>query len=930
MMRIFTLCFFALLAVYSSSVSAQTDTIPVTSVDPILMGIYEAKYPKKYIISDIKVTGNKAFDAAIVISVSGLAIGDEITIPGGDQFAKAISKLWTQNMFTNINIWITKVEDRNISIEIEAVERPMLSDFKFLGVRKTEADELKDKVGLFKTRVVTDNMRLSAQENIVKYFIDKGYQGATVNISEQQDPASPSKVILYFNITKGNKVRISDIYFFGNTSAQTLALKKKMKGSKELSRLTLFPDSSYSPYGDVEKLSFKEFISQKAYLHPSRIKDFIDPWFRFKLLSSAKFNEKKYGEDKEKILDYYNSLGYRDAVISKDTQYYDKKGRLNLSLKVDEGNKYIFGNMTWKGNTKYADSILTMLLGIKKGDTYNLEFLNKKLGKQATPEGGDISSLYQDDGYLFFSINAVETSVYNDTIDHEIRVVEGPQATIKNVNISGNDKTKEYVIRRELRTIPGEKFSRADLIRSQREIINLGYFNQEKLGMQPVPNQDDGTVDINYTVEEKSSDQLELSAGWGGGIGLTGTLGITFNNFSIKNIFKKTSWDPLPTGDGQKLSVRFQSNGRFFRSYNFSFTEPWLGGKKRNSFTISLFNTRFSNSVNPFGGGFGGGGFGGGFGGGLGGNGFGPGGFVRPSRAADTSYLITQGATIALGKQLKWPDDFFSLVTSLSYVQYKARNYAIFPSFSTGTSNNINIKIALQRTSVDQPIFPRNGSNFMLSGAFTPPWSLIRGINQQDIFKLVEFHKWRFNAEWFVPLGKARGEDKTRQFVMRIAAKYGFIGRYNRELPISPFERFQVGNAGLTNNFGVLGYDIVAHRGYPVYEKSDPTINPDRSNASQFFTIFNKYSLEMRYPFVTNPSSTIFGLAFYEAANGWYSFKEYNPFRLRRSMGVGVRFFLPMFGLLGFDYGVGLDRLTANGTLKSASSFTFMLGFEPE
>jgi len=341
-------------------------------------------------------------------------------------------------------------------------------------------------------------------------------------------------------------------------------------------------------------------MKDRDYLKPTKIKDFLDPWFRFKLFSSAKFNEKKYIEDKEKILEYYNSLGYRDANIVADTQYYDHKGRLNISLKVNEGSKYYFGNMTWKGNTKYPDSILNMLLRIKKGETYNLEVLNKRLGKQLSPEGGDISSLYMDDGYLFFSVNPVETSVYNDTIDHEIRITEGPQATIKNVNISGNDKTKEYVIRRELRTVPGEKFSRSDLIRSQREIINLGYFNQEKLGMQPVPNSDDGTVDINYSVEEKSSDQLELSAGWGGGIGLTGTLGVTFNNFSIKNIWKKSSWDPLPTGDGQKLSLRYQSNGRFFRSFNFTFTEPWLGGKKRNSFSVNVFNTKFSNAYNPF------------------------------------------------------------------------------------------------------------------------------------------------------------------------------------------------------------------------------------------------------------------------------------------------------------------------------------------
>ncbi len=884
---------------------AQNDTLPGASVDPALMSLYSAKYPRKYTIADIQVKGNKAFDPAIVISVSGLAVGDEVTIPGGDNFAKAITKLWTQNMFTNINIYITKLEGENIWVEIDAVERPMLSDFKFKNVRKSEADELKDKVGLFKTRVVTDNMKLSAKENIIKYYIEKGFQGAAVEIEETPDPANADKVILNFNITKGNKVRISEIHFFGNQAVKQLQLKKKLKGIKEASRFTLYPDSVVSPYGEIPQLTAKEFIKDKDYLKPSKIKDFLDPWFRFKLFSSAKFNEKKYIEDKEKILEFYNSLGYRDAVIEADTQYYDHKGRLNISLKVNEGSKYYFGNMTWKGNTKYPDSVLNMLLRIKKGETYNLEVLNKRLGKQLSPEGGDISSLYMDDGYLFFSVNPVETSVYNDTIDHEIRITEGPQATIKNVNISGNDRTKEYVIRRELRTVPGEKFSRSDLIRSQREIINLGYFNQEKLGMQPVPNSDDGTVDINYSVEEKSSDQLELSAGWGGGIGLTGTLGVTFNNFSIKNIWKKTAWDPLPTGDGQKLSLRYQSNGRFFRSFNFTFTEPWLGGKKRNSFSINVFNTKFSNAYNPFTG-------------------------LFDRKYADSSFLTTSGATIALGKQLRWPDDFFSLVTSFSYIQYKARNYAIFPSFATGVSNNFNLKIALQRTSIDQPIFPKSGSNFLLSGTFTPPWSYIRGVNKTDIFKLVEYHKWRLNAEWFVPIGKPAGEDKSRQFVMRMSAKYGFIGRYNQKVPISPFERFQVGDAGLTNNFGVLGYDIIAHRGYPVYDNSDPTVNPDKQNANNFFTIFNKYSLEMRYPFVTNPSSTIYGLAFYEAANGWYSFKEWNPFRLRRSMGVGVRFFLPMFGLLGFDYGIGLDRITATGRLRDASRFTFMLGFEPE
>jgi outer membrane protein insertion porin family len=840
-----------------------------------------------------------------VISVSGLAVGDEVTLPGGDIFAKAINRLWTQNMFTNINLFITKLEGRNIWVEIVATERPMLSDFTFKGVKKNEADELKDKVGVFQNRVVTDNMRLSAIENIKKYYIEKGFMSVDVTINELPDPKNSGKMIFEFDVNKGKKVKIDNIHIFGTETISEQKLKSQLKGTKEMSKVTLFPPPLNSPYGEIKRQSFKEYWNDWGVLSPSKTRDYLEPWFRFKMFANAKFNEKKYLEDKDKVLSYLNSQGFRDAQIVSDTQYLNAKGNLNVDLKISEGNKYVFGDIRWKGNTKYSDSVLSLYLNIKKGDIYNIQTLNKRLGKELSQEGGDISSLYMDDGYLFFQIDPVESAVYNDTIDFEIRLREGPQATIKNINISGNDKTKEYVIRRELRTVPGEKFSRSDLIRSQREIVNLGYFEQEKLGIQPVPNQEDGTVDINYSVVEKSSDQLELSAGWGGGIGLTGTLGVTFNNFSIKNIFRRETWDPLPSGDGQKLSLRFQSNGRFYRSLNFSFTEPWLGGKKRNSLTISVFGNRFSNAYNPTTG-------------------------VFDRKYSDSSYLKTTGVTLALGRQLKWPDDFFTLVTSLNFINYNARNYPIFPGFSNGNSTNISLKIALQRSSIDQPIFPRSGSNFLLSGQFTPPWSYMRGINEQDIFRLVEFHKYRFTGEWFVPIGKPSGADKTRQFVMRIAVKYGFIGRYNAKLPISPFERFQVGDAGLTNNFGVLGYDIIAHRGYPVYESSDPTINPDQQQASRFFTIFNKYTMEMRYPLVTNPSSTIFGLMFFEAANGWYSFKDYNPFRLRRSVGVGMRFFLPMFGLLGFDYGVGLDRFTNGARWKDATRFTFMLGFEPE
>jgi len=899
-------CFVVLCLLSAAKADAQVpkDTTPV-SIDPLLEEIARSTVPHEYTIAGITVSGTKYLDQQLLISISALNVGDKVMIPGGDNFSKAILNLWKQNLFSNVKILITKVQGDNIFLQIDVSERPRLSNVSYKGIKKSEGEDLNGKTGLVKGQVITENRKRNAIEAIQKYFQEKGFRTVDVDIEETFDKNLANSQSLIFHISKGKKVRINEINFYGNETVSDSRLKKQLKGTKEMTKLTLFPATVAGPYGVNEPESFSEFLNKKGFLSFSGFKEWLDPYFRFKLFSSAKFNAQKYSEDKEKVLEYYNSLGYRDASIAADTQYYNLKGNLNVDIKVAEGRKYYFGNISWKGNTKYADSVLTALLGIKKGDVYNIEVLNKKLGKQLTPEGGDISGLYMDDGYLFFQINPVETAVYNDTIDFEIRMTEGPQATIKNVNITGNDKTKEHVIRRELRTVPGEKFSRTDLIRSQREIANLGYFNQEKIGINPVPNPEDGTVDINYSVEEKSSDQLELSAGWGGGIGLTGTLGVSFNNFSIKNIFKKEAWQPLPTGDGQKLSMRIQSNGKAYQSYNASFTEPWLGGKKRNSFSVSLYKSVFRT-----------------------------GGYDASGKYiySDSQSLKNIGISIALGKQLKWPDDYFTLTYALNYTQYKLNNYpAAYFGFDSGTSHNVSLKLTLSRYSLDQPIFPRMGSNFILSGQFTPPYSLInKNITAEDSYKTPEFHKWRFTGETYIPIGKPMGADKSRQFVLKAAVKYGFMGRYNKNLDYSPFERFQVGDAGLTNNFGLLGYDIIAHRGYPVYDNSDPSVNPDQQQASQFFTIFNKYTLELRYPFSTNPSSTIYGLTFFEAANGWYNYKDYNPFRLRRSVGVGMRFFLPMFGLLGFDYGVGIDRIKPNGRLKDAARFTFMLGFEPE
>ena len=896
----------SLLTVFSLC-AQETDTSKPVSIDPRLIEWRDSKLPKEYTVASLKVAGARFYDTSIIFSIAGIQVGDKIIHPGGDNFSTAITNLWRQRLFSNIQIFVTRIEGDNIHIEINVQERPRLGKFKFIGVKKTEQDELQGKAGLRPATIITENTRRNAVEAITKYYTDKGFKNISVRIEEQPDPTMVNSNSLNFYIDKGQKVRIDDVSFYGNENISDLKLKKQMKGTKERTKLDLNPPEEISPYGSDKKTPFSEYVHDWGFLSFSKTKNFLDPYFRFKLFSSAKFDQKKYEEDREKVLAYYNSMGFRDAIIVADTQYYSKDGNLNVDLKVDEGRRYYFGNITWKGNTKYKDSLLNAILGISRGDVYNIETLNKRLGKQLAQDGGDVSGLYMDDGYLFFRVDPVETAVYNDTIDHEIRIIEGPQATIKNVGIFGNDKTKDHVIRRELRTVPGEKFSRSDLIRSQRELANLQYFNQETINPGVAPNQDDGTVDINWKLEEKSSDQLELSAGWGGNIGLTGTLGVSFNNFSIKNIFKKSSWDPLPSGDGQKLSLRVQSNGKAYQSYNFSFTEPWLGGKKRNSFTISIYKSLYRNGVyNPI---------------------------SNNYEYSDTTLLKTFGAGISLGKQLKWPDDYFSLVYSLNFTQYTLRNYPIFQGLKDGTSTNVSFKLALQRSSIFNPIFPTSGSSFMASVQVTPPYSLLNPdlVKSSNPYKTPEYHKWRFNAEWFVPIGKAAGADKNRQFVLKMAAKYGFMGRYNRELDFSPFERFQVGDAGLTNNYGLLGYDIIAHRGYPVYENSDPSINPDQQSAQNFFTIFNKYTLELRYPIVTNPGSTIFALGFFEAANGWYDFKDYNPFRLRRSVGVGMRFYLPMFGLLGFDYGIGLDRMRPGDKgLKNSARFTFMLGFEPE
>lgn len=843
---------------------------------------------KQYTIGGVTVSGTRFLDNDLLITVSGLTVGDKITVPYDEKITKAIRNLWKQELFSDISIIATRFVGDKIFLEIAIQERPRLSKYNFKGITKSDATELKDKIGLVRSRVVTAATKKEAVVRIKRYYAEKGFNETSVFVREYSDTVSVNSVVLTFVINKGNRTRINHINIAGNTVVSDTKLKGVLKGTKEAPRISLYPADDISVYEKDER-SFSNYMKNFNFLHPSKTLDALNSYFRPNLFAASKFNEKKFESDKQTLVAYYNTLGYRDAIVEEDTIYSVDGGNINIDLKIREGHKYYFGDIEWKGNTKYSSEYLSKLLGIKKRDVYNIELLETRIGRALNPEGGeDISSLYMNDGYLFFSIDPVEISIIGDTINYEMRITEGPQATIKNVNIAGNQRTNEHVIRRELRTLPGNKFSRADLIRSQREIANLGFFDQEKIGIQPIPNQEDGTVDIEYTVVEKSSDQLQLSAGFGGGISFYGNIGVTFNNFSLRNIFKPKFWDPLPVGDGQRFSVNYQSNGRFYNSLNVSFTEPWLGGKKPNALTTNFMYTKFNNT--PLG-----------------------------TNANNESFMRVLGGGVSMSSRIKWPDDNFVFTYGINYQNFKLKAYELIPGtgFSDGPSNNVFVKLVLARYSIDQPLYPRSGSNINFTFQFTPPYSSFNDKNYDTVsasekYKWIEYHKYRFTAEWYQRI--------VGNMVFKFATKYGFMGYYNADIGFAPFERFQVGGDGLSGQNFFVGRDIIAHRGYK---------GPYSSNA----TIFNKYTAEVRYPFSLSPTSTIFGLMFVEAANAWANFNQFNPSKLNRSAGVGLRVFLPMFGLLGLDYGIGFDRYNrATGTtrLKDIANFTFMLGFEPD
>lgn len=772
--------------------------------------------PREYTIGGIMVTGAEQFDSKTIILLSGLEVGDKIKVPGED-IAMAIRALWKQNLFSDVAIFAQRIQGSTIFLEINLTTLPRLSKYSITGAKKNERDRIREDIQLIRGKVVNENLILNTKTIIERYYIDKGRLDVEVNISQTPDTTENNAVVLDINIKRGDRVKIAAIEFDGVTAFKPGKLRRSMSETKK-----------------------------KAI---------------YRIFSSSKFLKKAYKEDLKSVIATYQTKGYRDARIESDSLYRNSNNDLVIRIKVDEGSQYYFGNVNWVGNSKYSSDELSKVLGIKPGDLFDQTVLDSRL--YGSMDGNDISSLYLDDGYLFFQINPVEVAERNDTIDLEMRIYEGQQATINQIKIQGNTRTNDHVIRREIRTKPGQLFSRSDIIRTNRELATLGYFDPEQLEVNPVPNPQTGTVDIEYKLVEKSTSQIELQGGWGAGR-VVGTFGVIFDNFSARNFFKKGAWQPLPSGDGQRLSIRAQSYGVGFQSYNFSFTEPWLGGKKPRSLTVSFYKSIQSNGL-------------------------------RKSDPARQSIDIT-GIGANLGSRLKFPDDFFTGILGFNFQKYTLSNYntAAF-AFSDGQAHNVNFTLTLTRNSISAPIYPRGGSSFSVTTQFTPPYSLFNNkdysaLSDGEKFKWIEYHKWKFKSTWFTSL--------VGDLVLRTSSEFGFLNGYNDEIGAPPFERFYVGGDGLSN-FVLDGREVIGLRGYP-----NQSLTPEGGG-----TMYGKYTLELRYPLTLNPASTIYGLVFAEGGNAWDNKKAFKPFQVNRSVGMGVRIFLPQFGLLGVDFGRGFDTV---------------------
>lgn len=821
--------------------------------------------PKTYEVGGITSSGTAPLDQRLLM----FHVGDIIEVPG-EKISKSIKNLWNTGLYEDVEITATRVQGDLIFLDVRLEDRARLIAFGFKGTTKSEENDLREKLGISQGNIVNDNMKITCQNIIRNYFIDKGFYSCEVIVKEIPDEKIKNALNLLFDIHKSKKVKIDKITINGNKGVTDPVLLRSMKETKEKLR--------FMPFYKADT-AIAYLFKHKGYYQSKDIKDHLDNYFadrvKLRIFKPSKFIKENYEKDKVNLINRYNELGYRDAVITHDT-FYVKNNNMYIDIDVNEGPRYYFRNITFVGNTVYPTTLLHQLLGINKGDVYNQTVLTKNLTMKE--DGEDLASLYMNNGYLFFSANPVETGIYGDSIDIEIRIREGKKATINNVNVVGNTKTNDNVILRELATVPGQLFNRSDIIRSQQMLMSMGYFNQEKMDVQPHPNEADGTVDITYVVEETSSDQLSLSAGYGA-TGFMLTAGIAFNNFSTKKLFKKEAWNPIPGGDGQRIALNASVSTKYYQYYSFSFTEPWLGGKKPNALTIGAYYQRQNNTYSR----------------------------------QDSLYAFTSiaGASVSLANKLKWPDDYFRMSHTLSYEFYKVKNWGGF-IFSNGYSHSFSYIFTLSRNSVNAPIYPREGSDITFTMQLTPPYSLFSNkdytnATDQEKYKFLEFHKWKFNVSWFTRI--------VDNLVLNVRLKMGFMGCYNQQIGISPFGRFYLGGDGMSN-WSYDGREVIGMRGY-----EDEALSPNVNGKSIGASIFQKFTAELRYPITLNPSATVYLLAFAEAGKGWIDKHRYNPFDMYKSLGVGVRVYLPMFGLLGFDWGYGFDPVPGLSSSASGSHF---------
>ena len=812
---------------------------------------------KTYKLDSVSVSGIKTFNEQTVISYSGLNIGEKIKVPG-EKISAMINKLWALELFSDINVFVTKVNNNNISLELEIVELPTLTNVKINGLKKSKIDVIIKDTDLVEGKKLSESFLTNTKNYIINKYQKEGFLDTKVSLNTIKDTVGTNSYKMVVNVDRGPRIKIRDVNFKGNEIFKQAKLKSKLKNTKSKNPIRFWKRSKY----------------------------IVDD----------------FKEDLVGLIDFYKEEGYRDARILSDTVIRNEKESksISLNLKIEEGNKYYFGDINFIGNAVYSNDVLQQILGLKKGDVYNGVVLKKRIADTSKPDGNDITNLYQNNGYLFSNINAVEVSAVEDTINFEIRITEGKLANFNKIVVEGNTKTNDHVIYRELRTKPGELYSKDKLVRTVREVGQLGFFDAEQINPQ-MENVDpnSGTIDVRFDLVESGASQIELQGGYGQG-GFIGTLGLSFNNFSMRNILDKTKYKPLPMGDGQTLALRLQAS-QFYNTYSFSFSEPWLGGQQPVQFSTSLQHTiqyRYD--------------------------------FFTGLADKSQSFQIS-GATIGLAKRLRIPDDFFQLSQAVSFQYYNLKNYytGLF-TFGDGQANNLSYTINLTRNNTRiNPIFPTGGSTFSISAKLTPPYSLFSKKDfsnlgvltefqdengnpdlakiDQEKFRWLEFYKIKFNGTWYTPI--------YEKLILKTQADFGFLGAYNLARGNIPFERFFLGGDGMIN-YALDGRETIALRGYPNQSLS----STDGS------VIFNKFSLELRYPITLKPSASIYALTFLEAGNGYSSFREFDPFRSKRSAGAGVRIFMPAFGLLGIDFGYGFDNVNSNLTTPNGWETHFVIG----